>query len=287
MIKYKFSFILFITILLNNTSLFAQFPPNQAEWIVYHTIPIQGILDGYRVYRDIMNGDTAVYMGKTYKKIYTQKLCKCDCSAPNYIPDNAQTLEFLGGIREEDGKVYFSRLNPQIGSQERLLLDFTLQDGDTITYNNYELYVEIDQSNIILKDTEIHKIRYIWSSVYGNWHGISALFYPIYCSNMCYAPDLSTCSVPCAISTATTGQEQDLGIKIYRGASPGTFSFDLPEGMNQLHCSVFSIDGRQLCLEKTFVSGEEISFLGLSTGILVFRVRTDQGQIMAKRVFND
>ena len=105
----------------------------------------------YHIFRYFID-DSINIDGKFYHKLFMEKLC-IDKTNGNNVSEFDSPINYLGGLREEDKKIYYYRdysdtinlgdfktASSFFGNKlEHLLFDFNLEVGDTIFYtsNNY------------------------------------------------------------------------------------------------------------------------------------------------------
>lgn len=122
---------------------YVPFPTENVNWNVYYRgtcnemEPVDTILLRYA-----LHGDT------TINDVVYNKLCLESGDTANPI------IQPIGGIREEDRKIYYRGQDILGGSQEEelLLYDFTVQIGDTIKHDSYGVFhsVVLDVDSIII-----------------------------------------------------------------------------------------------------------------------------------------
>ncbi|MCB0522910.1 MAG: T9SS type A sorting domain-containing protein [Saprospiraceae bacterium] len=148
-ITLKFAFLLFVSSSFP-LKLFSQnfpFPSSNAEWVTTRVSGCVGASNIYNVWREYLGGDT-VWQNQTYKIVFLKPSCTLTTQGQNcdysLVPYGGPVIP-IGGIREENGKVYFNKfdlpdnyfytferqLNNLPAKTEVLLYDFNWQMGNT------------------------------------------------------------------------------------------------------------------------------------------------------------
>jgi len=232
--------------------------PRVAEWIVYKVYGIIGPEDYFVVYRDYVSGQDSVFEGKTYTVAWRQDLCSCTCVEPGYGPSFNQVPFILGGIREEAGKVYYTRFGGDGTTYFRpvhdtLLFDFTVQPGDTILYANQTSLAVTDVTEDLEGRKTIH-LKILPLGVPRTWvegQGSAGLFETLEWFNQngsCFSVEQpSTCPVPCEVVTAVGEPRAERGIISVRPTlATDWVEVDIPLDWQAREAVIYGSDGRLL-----------------------------------------
>jgi hypothetical protein len=271
------------------------FPTAHAEWVVHQVYPVVGPTDIFTVFRQFLQGDS-VFLGKTYTKVYEQNMCYCLCTsqATNYIPMNSQPY-LLGGVREENEKIYFTKFGAGTGEYyfsplvDTLLYDFTAQPGDTIPYaNDYVLVVD-------LVDTTYDGRKRINFKIYppgfpGHWtegigsRGLLETTTFLYINDFCFSDEEpSTCSIPCE-ATATEELVSLPGIRVKPALASDFVRVECSDPSERYALQIFSIGGALLDNRRNIGSDDSIAIGHLPPGILVFQFQSTKGIVSTTKI---
>lgn len=273
------------------------FPSTYGEWVVYEVYPVIGPNDYYTVYRNFISGDT-VFNGKTYSKTYSQNLCVCSiCHSPvSYQPSALQQAVLIGGVREENGIVYWSKLGQGDGLSyfspviDTMLFNFNLEVNDTFDYDNTKFMVE----SITLEPSgrKNFGLRHLTSPPYlATWIegiGSSGLFETtdwLHQNGSCFSSSHpSTCVLPCSLISDTEAPFDKNQIKVYPTVATEDLTIEFNTIAEQADVSVFAMDGRLLANYPAFVSGKKIPVDQFSSGILLVKITFENGYTFVKQV---
>mgnify|MGYP000875032789 FL=1 len=270
------------------------FPTAHAEWVVYKVYPIIGPTDEFLVYRNFVEGDS-VFMGKTYTKVFRQDLCRCICSVRNnYLPIGAQPM-LLGGVREENHRVYFTKFGAGNGQSyyspvtDTLLFDFTAQAGDSIPYaGNTTLVVDlVDTASDGRKQIhfKVHPPGYpgVWKEGIGS-AGILETTEFFFSNGSCFSDQVpSACSIPCAV-TAVEDPVVHPRFQVMPTLASDVVRIDGSDPSEQYSVQILSSTGALLETYSGILSGDPINIGHLPSGILVFQIRSSNGAVGAGKV---
>lgn len=270
------------------------FPTAHAEWIVYKVYPIIGPTDEFLVYRNFVDGDS-IFMGKTYTRVFRQNLCRCICSVPdNYLPIAAQTT-LLGGVREENHRVYFTKFGAGNGQSyynpvtDTLLFDFAAQVGDSIPYaGNTTLVVDlVDTASDGRKQIhfKVHPPGYpgVWKEGIGS-AGILETTEFFFANGSCFSDQVpSDCPIPCAVTAVEDPMAQPR-FRVTPTLASDVVRIESADPSEQYSVQILSSTGVVLDMHKGIVPGDPIHIGHLPSGILVFYIRSSQGAVGAGRI---
>jgi hypothetical protein len=228
------------------------------------TQPILGPGDGHSYWEEWIDGDTVVN-GLEYRKVYTKNRCSStpdrqNNGAPIYHPPSNPNTQLIGGLREEDKRVYFLRFvnapatsyrsgfSTIIPGNEYLLYDFNATVGDTIYHGELQAFEVINgdtslrsiypRSIVIREEVQSGRLRRqinannttfvsreydVVTEKIGSGAGLLGPLRVNLNSIRCYFPDYtsaSNCDMCPGISTGTE-DDQILDISIYPNPSEG------------------------------------------------------------------
>lgn len=265
------------------------FPTDSAEWIVYKVYGIIGPEDYFVVYRDFVNGQDSVFEGKTYTVAWRQDLCNCTCVTPGYLPAANQAPFILGGIREEDGKVFFTAFGGDGATYFRpvhdtLLFDFTAQPGDTLPYGETALEV-----TDVTEDTDGRKTVHLKILPFGvprTWvegQGSAGLLETLEWFNQngsCFSRGLpSTCDVPCEVVTAIADPAPGvLSIAVHPSPATDRVTMSMPDTWTRADVYFFTPDGRMLSSYPDVAPDQPLDVSGCPPGLVIIAAMADDGR---------
>ena len=132
----------------NYAQVYTPFHLNNSQWIVSTIYPNMGPGDGGKVWKYRTGSDTIIN-GNSYTSLYLKDLCEywpdSQTGARQYVLDLDTASYLIGGIRENDRRIYFFDYKTQ---EEILLYDFIAGVGDTVIYdqNNYTIILDEEVS---------------------------------------------------------------------------------------------------------------------------------------------
>ena len=265
------------------------FPTDSAEWIVYKVYGIIGPEDYFVVYRDFVSGQDSVFEGKTYSVAWRQDLCSCTCVTPGYLPVANQTPFILGGIREEDGKVFFTVFGGDGATYFRpvhdtLLFDFTAQAGDTLPYGDKQLAVTDVTEDMDGRRT-VH-LKILPLGVPRTWvegQGSAGLLETLEWFNQngsCFGNAMpSTCNVPCEVVTAIADPYPDvLRLDVHPSPAMGRVTMGMPVAWPGADLYVFTPDGRLLSVLSEIAQGQTLDVSGYPPGLIILVAIDGEGR---------
>jgi len=153
---------------------YTPFYMNDAEWTMERLIPGFGGRNQYSYWKIYTLNDTLIN-GKNYRIIATKNLCELfpASGGGHNLNTSIDTNQYLlGGIREEDKKIYFFRfdekpqwrilqyyMNGLLENQEHLIYDFDISLGDTTHYSDQSLFTVTngDTSFITVKSFSVFR----------------------------------------------------------------------------------------------------------------------------------
>ncbi len=276
------------------------FPKENAEWQFTTRHPVLGPNDEFDVYRNFVDGDT-VFNGKHYSKAYTEWLCTCICTSSGPFNPGYQQKRLFGGVREENGKVFFTTFGrPPFDHYYRpmgdtLLYDFTLQLGDTIHYGEYPLTVtqtgaDFEGRKYVRLSTPIDTVWWEPPTVLDWTEGIGFrglmetipyLSGELYQSS-CFSDDpLDLCPIPCAV-TGTVTPELEKQVKIYPSFAQETVQVELGDGFSALNLQIYSAQGSLIRNVHQESNTAEINVKNLPVGAYLFVFEASPGVYVSK-----
>jgi len=276
------------------------FPKENAEWQFTTVHPILGPNDAFDIYRNFVEGDS-VFNGKLYSKAYFQPLCGCICTANGPFNPANQQKRLIGGVREENNKVYFTTFGqPPFDHYYRpvgdtLLFDFTLQLEDTINYGGYSLRVTQTGTNpdgrtYVRLSTPIDTVWgepatvIHWTEGIGFWGLLETIPYlnGDYYDNYCFSDDpLDPCPIPCAV-TGTATPELETQVKIYPSFAQETVQVELGNGFSKLNLQIYSAQGSLIRSVHEESNTAEINIKNLPVGAYLFVFEASPGVYVSK-----
>lgn len=272
------------------------FPTVYGEWVVFEKRAFIGAEDTYTVFRNIMQGDT-VFKGKVYQKIYAQNLCQClICTAPaNYESTPDQTPWLQGGVREENGVVYYTGFggtgdvyfNPVI---DTMLFDFTLEVNDSFPYAETSFKVvstdtTADGRRVINLVNQEIPYPMQWVEGIGCDRGLFgfSLFSWLSHEDFCFSDDPNnSCTIPCGITSINDPSDQTL-IKIYPNSVTDRLTIEWSGGQ-AANLTVFSADGKLIREVRQMSSGNQVDVTSWSNGIYIIHLQFPDGKRVVRKV---
>lgn len=128
---------------------------DNAKWTMEEISPVLGAGDGHAFW-EVYTLDDTLIANEVYRKVAVRNLCELWPDPNGELQPNLSlnTNEFvLGGLREEDQKVYFLRFDQEPAwrllqgtvnrfdaGEEYLLYDFDISVGDTTHYSDLEFF---------------------------------------------------------------------------------------------------------------------------------------------------
>lgn len=278
-----------------NSQNYYPFPMDSAEWHYEMVYPVLGPNDRFEYRRQFVQGEMQEYKGKMYSVVYRQDLCTCTCPIPSgYEPAKDQSIYVKGGIRYENGKVYFttfgtgpfnSYFRPET---DTLLFDFTLQLADTIPYAGTQFVVtKVDtladgRKSILLQNLNGTPYSVYWVEGQGAW-GLFQTTDWYYRVGSCFKRTPNECPIPCAVTTDTHSPEaQAAGIQLFPSFAQSLVSIVLDDHFEVTDLEIYSLTGQ---LIKTWYSPDtqvEIPVDDLPAGPSVWKFRAKDGQKVSK-----
>ena len=275
------------------------FPKDSAEWQYMRVYPHLGPNDWFIAYRNLVDGDT-VFNGKHYSKVYHQQLCDCIYGGNAPLgPVNLQKY-LLGGVREENSKVYFTTFGqPPFDYYYRpmgdtLLFDFTLQLGDPIVYAEYQLAVtEVSFSPEGRKYMALSKLtvqgepptNIFWTEGIGHLgllETLNKLSGQCYYVSSCFSEDpFNPCPMPCSL-TGTATPELESQVKIYPSFALETVQVELGNGFSGLNLQIYSAQGNLISSVHQEGNTAEINVKNLLAGAYLFVFEVSPGVYVPK-----
>ncbi|MBC7774194.1 MAG: T9SS type A sorting domain-containing protein, partial [Phycisphaerae bacterium] len=233
---------------------------------------------------------------------YGQSVCHCICNGNGPFEQwPGQPTYLLGGVREENGKVYFTRFGKPpfdhyyhpVG--DTLLFDFTLQLGDTINYGGYSLTVtqtgaDLEGRKYVRLRTPIDTVWWEpptvldWTEGIGFWGLLETIPYlnGVFYENNCFSEDpLDPCPIPCAV-TGTTTPELETQVKIYPSFAQETVQVELGAGFSELNLQIYSAQGSLMRSVHQESNTAEINVQNLPVGAYLFAFETSPGVYVSK-----
>lgn len=277
------------------------FPTGYAQWHHTKVDPVLGPNDAYSISRSFLDGDS-IFNGKLYSIVYSQNLCGCICTGNGPFNVANQQKWLTGGVREENGKVYFTRFGKPpfdhyyspVG--DTLLFDFTLETGDTIQYGQYPLSVtetlfNTEGRKIIKLSTFIDTVWWeppmevSWTEGIGLTVGLMETFNrlerQVYSSECFTENPLDPCYVPCAV-TATNSPELPAQINIYPSFASETVQVELGDGFSAINLRVYSAQGNLLQSHYKEGNKADVNVKNLPAGAYLFVFESREGLNVAK-----
>ena len=277
------------------------FPNTYAEWHYRTVSPIIGPNDFFSHKREILEGDS-VFQGKTYHKLYSQLLCVCDCNTQNgpYTqPWSGQSKVLMGGVREEAGKVYFTKFGqPPFNSYFRpagdtLLYDFTLNPGNTLNYDYVHYTVtKVDSTAegrrriyLFAQNGPIPK-TVAWIKGIGFSYGLlnTSPFVKDYfyiTGYTCFSTTIGECPIPCAL-TGISDTDMPEELRIYPNFAEQELFLELGNGFNGIKGFVYTVDGRLITRLDAPGKSVNLNVSDWPKGMLYFVLERADGQTVAR-----
>lgn len=276
------------------------FPTEHAVWTFTTVSGVIGPNDYYTIYRNFVQGDT-LFNSKVYTKAYRQKLCTCTCSGSGPFTTTTQNKVLIGGVREENGKVYFSTFGQPPFNQyyrpvlDTLLFDFTLKLGDTILYGDYQLAVTKVDSTMDGRK-RIHLLGYVLNNIprefswiegigfYGLLETIPYISFSTYYSGFCFSDDPSNpCPLPptCTL-VATTDPVLLEQVSIYPSLAQELVHITLGQAFSEVQLQIFSATGSLVRTVRQFGNTAEIDVSSLPQGAYLFVFESTEGVPVSK-----
>jgi hypothetical protein len=265
------------------------FPMDSAEWVVYKVYGIIGPEDYFVVYRDFVNGQDRVFEGKSYTIAWRQDLCSCTCVTPGYLPAANQAPRLLGGIREENGKVFFTVFGGDGATYFRpvhdtLLFDFTAQPGDTIPYGETQLAVtDITTDNDGRKTIHLRILPFGVPRTWVEGQGSAGLLETLEWFNQngsCFSEELpSSCTIPCEVTTALGDPGPVMErIAVHPSLASDQVTLALPDSWTRADIACFTPDGRMILGHTDVPSGQTIDVSGCPDGLVILVAVDNDGR---------
>ena len=158
--RFLFAFSILLLTQVAFTQTYVPFDMDSARWFMEDVSPVLGPGDAHSYWEEWIDGDTMVN-GVEYRKVYTKNRCSSypdrqNNGAPIYRPPSNPNTQLIGGLREEDKRVYFLRFENApatsyrkgfstiIPGNEYLLYDFNATVGDTIYHGELQAFEVIN-----------------------------------------------------------------------------------------------------------------------------------------------
>jgi hypothetical protein len=247
--------------------------------------------DYFELYRDFVNGQDSVFMGHTYTIAYRQPLCQCTCVQPGYLPQSNQNPFVLGGIREDSGKVYFTKFGSDGSAyfkpfRDTLLFDFTAQPGDTLVYEDgiKLAFTGVETLSDGRKKVLFKLLPIGYPRAWIEGQGCEGLLETTRWFNMnfngcCFSNGLpSTCTVPCNVTTGLPAIETIDGLEIFPSPATDRVTVTLPEGWTSADCWFFSSDGALISTQTNLTTGSSVDLTMAPPGMVAVYVVGSDGR---------
>ena len=292
---------------------YTPFHLDNIKWTMKRTTPVLGAGDG-QAYWEIYTLNDTLINDTLYRKVATRNLCEQwpDLNGNLHYNNSIRTEEFiLGGIREENKKVYFIRFHAppwyllqynwpafSLGS-EHLLYDFDFLIGDTIYFTNNYFTIIVDS----LPPVQNHNVFEVINSGTGSFpwetgkliegvgssYGFFGAYDSYYTQLLCYSINgvvtfYGINWTPCAGFVSTDDVDDMDKLLIYPNPSNG--SLNIESEPNNIIKEIKIIDslGRLLSVNKYASSIIQLDFPDMYSGIVFLNIKFDNGMESIKKV---